>query len=184
MSEFRDRLRSIRAQAEERASRLGANQGSKSESDSGAADRFRKLSAEIGDLLEELAKNFAEEFDGFESIRVAMDGGQCVRISRLEDVEGGRKLSRLTFNLENMGAETEPLDCPRGLKISCKGIVYNRERMHDEIEIDFGLGGDGASGSEGAADPVATARAFAEKNLLEHATAYEEARMAALRPIT
>ena len=115
MSEFRERLRSIRAQAEERASRLGASQDARLASESEDVQRFIDFVDSVGELLEELARNFSEEFEGFEHIRVAVDTGQCVRISRLEEIEEGRKLSRHgegSAGAEGPGGEGESGESP------------------------------------------------------------------------
>jgi hypothetical protein len=175
MSEFRNRLRSIREQAEEKASRLGASLESREDPSVAEAQRFRDFASRVGDVVEELAGNFIEEFSGFENIRVAMDTGHCIRLSRLEDLEGSRKLTRLTFTIETV-------DTSMLVKIACKGIVFNRERGHDELELQYPVRAE-SPGAAAGETPASTdvllgrVREFAEKCLLEFATGYEDARM-------
>lgn len=138
--------------------------------------RFRELDSAIADRYEELASSFSEEFEGFESIRVTLEGSQCIRLSRVEEVDGGKRVSRLTFRLGSSELDGEP----RFLVISCKGIIFNRERGHEELELDLR-----ADLPMDDADPLLTqAREFAEREILAFASAYETARASLLRPIS
>jgi hypothetical protein len=173
MSDFRSRLRSIRAEAEERANRKASPRDPLAEAEARESERYAAFVAALGTALDELTEGFAEEFDGFESIRVAMETGQCVRLSKLEEIEEQRKLSRLTFNLEDLAER-------RGIHLSCKSIVFNRERGHDEIELAYHAGGDPtlqAAADQANQDALGAARSFAEQALLAFAAAYEDTRM-------
>lgn len=166
MSEFRDRLRSIREKAEREASQLGEAKDARLVNETEAEQSFQEYATEIGDLIEEFIASFAEEYDKFEANRVTMDGGQCIRLSRIQEVTGSRRLSRLSFSIEHLPDN-------QGLHVVAKGIVWNRERGHDELTLPLG-------GGEEARQRV---KQFAEGSLIQFASDYEEIRIDDLRPI-
>jgi hypothetical protein len=160
MSEFRERLRSIRKQAEDRASRLGHADDARARSETDTLHRMQESATGAGDLLEALLESFAEEYPRFEKTRVIMEGEHCIRLSNLEQSGGSRTLSRLTFTIA-------PRQDEAGLLVTGKGVIFNREYGHEELELPVDLD----------EETRATLRSFAEQVLLSFATDYEEQRV-------
>jgi len=159
MSDFISRLRSIKRAAEEKAQASGADSG---HGDTRRhAENFATFTKAIADTLLERCEKFRDEFPHFDPPRsLPLPGGQCVRLSLVEKIDEIKKVSRLTFTLEENRTEA-------WVRIVCKGIVWNRERgMHDLTAHMADPGADDAL------------RLFAEERLLEFAEAFSDASLA------